>query len=98
MTSNQGNLLINMNNNGIEIELKFVLEESVNDFLGRFKANPIRMYQKTVMFDNNEKLMQKTNGRIRLRQNGDDVTLSYKLPLPLETVKKEIEWETNIDS
>lgn len=42
--------------------------------------------------------MQETNGRVRLRQKGEIVTLSYKLPLPSNTVKKEIEWETRVDS
>jgi len=87
-----------MNNNGIEIELKFKLEKDIEIFLNQFDETSERVYQKTVMFDNNQGLMQTTNGRIRLRQTGDSVSLSYKLPLPSETVKKEIEWETKIDS
>jgi len=87
-----------MSDNGLEIELKFLLEVPVKDFIRNLNASAERVYQKTVMFDNGEELMQKTNGRIRLRQTGDKVSLSYKLPLAAETVKKEIEWETNIDS
>lgn len=87
-----------MNNVGIEIELKFLLEESLEDFIKKFNIEPNRVYQKTVMFDNDHDLMQKTNGRIRLRQNGEKTSLSYKRPLPSEAVKKEIEWETCIDN
>jgi len=87
-----------MSGNGLEIELKFLLEIPVKDFMAKLGASAERVYQRTVMFDNDEELMQKTNGRIRLRQTGDKVSLSYKLPLPSETVKKEIEWETNIDN
>lgn len=87
-----------MSNNGLEIELKFFLEASVDDFMDKLAVSAERVYQKTVMFDNSDELMQKTNGRIRLRQTGEKVSLSYKLPLPSETVKKEIEWETTIDS
>lgn len=88
----------NMKNSGIEIELKFALFEQPEVFLKRFSNPGKRTYQKTVMFDNSQGLMQKTNGRVRLRQDGEAVTLSYKLPLPSDTVKKEIEWETRVDS
>lgn len=87
-----------MKNDGLEIELKFFLEEPVETFIERLDVSPERIYQKTVMFDNGEGLMQKTNGRVRLRQNGEIITLSYKRPLPSETVKKEIEWETRVDN
>lgn len=87
-----------MNNKEIETELKFSLNEPPKEFLKRF-ANPgKRVYQKTVMFDNDKGLMQKTNGRIRLRKDDERATLSYKLPLPSEITKKEIEWETKVDS
>ena len=88
-----------MDNNGLEIELKFLLTTPISNFIDRLNViKPNRLYQKTVMFDNDGGLMKETNGRVRLRQNGDKTTLSYKLPLPSETVKREIEWETNIDS
>ncbi|MCX6737051.1 MAG: class IV adenylate cyclase [Candidatus Parcubacteria bacterium] len=86
---------------GIEIELKFLLTDSLEKIINKFGdcvKQAKRTYQKTVMFDNEQRLMEKTNGRIRLRQNGDIVTMSYKLPLPSEDVKKEIEWETKVDS
>jgi adenylate cyclase class 2 len=87
-----------MKNNGIEIELKFLLQENPESFLKRFSKAGKRVYQKTVMFDNEQRLMKKTNGRIRLRQDGEITILSYKLPLSSNTVKKEIQWETKIDS
>jgi adenylate cyclase class IV len=80
-----------MNTNGMEIELKFVLNETPEMFIKRFDNTGNRIYQKTVMFDNEQGLMQKTNGRVRLRQTGESVSLSYKLPISSETVKKEIE-------
>jgi adenylate cyclase class 2 len=86
---------------GIEIELKFPLSISREDFLvqcGESAENAVRIYQKTVMFDNDQKLMEATNGRLRLRTHGDTVTLSYKRPLPSHQTKKEIEWETTVDS
>ncbi|HCC60312.1 MAG: hypothetical protein A2402_01435 [Candidatus Staskawiczbacteria bacterium RIFOXYC1_FULL_37_43] len=87
-----------MENNNIETELKFLLLEFPELFLNKFNGSGKRVYQKTVMFDNKQELMQKTNGRIRLRQDDDITTLSYKLPIPSDTVKKEIEWETKIDN
>ena len=86
-----------MNKNSTETELKFLLTEKAEEFAKKFGGLKNRIYQKTVMFDNEQDLMQKTNGRIRLRQAGELVTLSYKLPLSSEIVKKEIEWETKID-
>lgn len=87
-----------MKNSGIEIELKLPLSEPPEEFLSRFTDVGERTYQKTVMFDNDQGLMRKTNGRVRLRQDGEAVALSYKLPLPSHTVKKEVEWETRVDS
>lgn len=92
--------MFNKNSTGVEVELKFLLSESPEKFIGKFDdraKHAKRVYQKTVMFDNDQKLMQKTNGRIRLRQSGDIVTISYKLPLSSSEAKKEIEWETKID-
>ena len=49
------------------------------------------------MFDNADGLMERTDGRIRLRQHGDKITLSYKKPLPTDGYhKKEIEFETEV--
>ena len=41
------------------------------------------------MFDNADKLMEYTGGRIRLRQQGDKISLSYKRPLPSAGNEKE---------
>ncbi len=87
-----------MKNSGVEIELKIPLFESPDEFLKRFANSGKRTYEKTVMFDNEQGLMQKTNGRVRLREIGEIVTLSYKRPLPSDTVKKEIEWETQVNN
>ncbi|MCK6462524.1 MAG: class IV adenylate cyclase [Candidatus Pacebacteria bacterium] len=55
------------------------------------------VHQKTVMFDNSDKLMEHTDGRIRLRQQGDKISLSYKRPLPsVGNEKKEVELETEV--
>ena len=61
----------------IEIELKFKIEENqINSILENlqrigFSFSHSRFYEKTVMFDNKNKIMQKTDGRIRLRSSGD---------------------------
>jgi predicted adenylyl cyclase CyaB len=84
-------------NKSIEIELKFELN---TDEVGRIKDNSKittlkECYQQTVMFDNADKIMERTDGRIRLRQHGDKITISYKKPLPSDgNHKKEIELET----
>jgi adenylate cyclase class 2 len=83
---------------GLEIELKFLLRISPQVFLEKFNSFGIRTYQKTVMFDNEQSLMKSTNGRLRLRQTGEEVSLSYKLPITSDVVKREIEWETKIDN
>jgi len=59
-----------MNKNSTETELKFLLTEKAEEFAKKFGGLKNRIYQKTVMFDNEQDLMQKTNGRIRLRQAG----------------------------
>jgi adenylate cyclase class 2 len=87
-----------MDKNHVETELKFLLKGDLQEFLKKFIGSKKRIYQKTVMFDNNEGLMQKTNGRIRLRQDNELITLSYKLPISSKIVKKEIELETKVDS
>ncbi|MGI5826711.1 MAG: class IV adenylate cyclase [Patescibacteria group bacterium] len=84
--------------NQVEIELKFKLDQPMKDFLAKIGVKTERVYQKTVMFDNEQGLMQITNGRIRLRQHGNEVSLSYKLPIESKIVKKEIEYETAIDT
>lgn len=86
-------------NKSIEIELKFKVD---NKDIERIKNNTNivffeDVYQKTVMFDNYDKIMEYTDGRIRLRQQGSKVSLSYKRPLPsVGNEKKEVELETEI--
>lgn len=45
------------------------------------------------MFDNKDGLMQKTDGRIRVRKSGREVEFCYKKPILRQGVKKEIEYE-----
>jgi len=86
-------------NKSIEIELKFKITDGD---IARIKENISiifleEVYQKTVMFDNADKLMEHTNGRIRLRQQGNKISLSYKRPLPsVGNEKKEVELETEV--
>lgn len=86
----------------IEIEYKFILNEDkaskIEDELinNNFHKNSNKIYEKTIMYDNHQQLMQKTNGRIRLRLVGDEkAEFSYKKPLPTkpDEPKKEIEYQ-----
>jgi predicted adenylyl cyclase CyaB len=87
---------------GIEIELKFQVNDnqiiSLSEkiellwFISQWKK-----HEKTIMYDNRDFLMQKTNGRIRLRISWDLCELSYKKPLMDDSgIKKEIEHETSV--
>ena len=86
-------------NKSIEIELKFKIK---NEDILKIKDTPDiifleEVHQKTVMFDNADKLMEHTDGRIRLRQQGNKTSLSYKRPLPsVGNEKKEVEIETEV--
>ena len=87
-------------NKSIEIELKFKINDDEN--ILRIKDNPDiifseEVHQKTVMFDNADKLMEHADGRVRLRQQGSRISLSYKRPLPsVDNEKKEVELETEV--
>ncbi len=86
-------------NKSIEIELKFELNsEKIEKIKNDKNISVLKdIYQKTVMFDNADNLMEYTDGRIRLRQHGDKITLSYKRPLPsVGNEKKEVELETTV--
>ena len=83
----------------IEIEYKFLITNK-SDLLHRLnrlsKSKFKRQYQSNVMFDNPSCLMQKTNGRVRVRTLGDkgQKVLTYKKPLPSKNgAKQEIEYE-----
>ena len=87
----------------IEIEYKFKIENK-NDLINILnktaKKGYDREYQSNIMYDNKDNLMQKTNGRVRLRYLGDDgrKVLTYKKPLEsVNGAKKEIEYEINFD-
>lgn len=86
-------------NKSIETELKFKIN---NNQIKKISDNPDviaekEVHQKTVMFDNADKLMEHTDGRIRLRQQGNKISLSYKRPLPSAgNEKKEVELETEV--
>ncbi|MDR1300273.1 MAG: class IV adenylate cyclase [Candidatus Nomurabacteria bacterium] len=83
----------------VETEYKFAVEniKKVERLLSGI-AEPIldRQYQSNVMFDNKEKLMQYTNGRVRVRVLGDtgNKVLTYKKPLrSTNGAKRETEYE-----
>ena len=88
--------------NNIEVEYKFKLDTSVEEFKSQLAKMGVkefyRKFEKTVMYDNVDRLMQITDGRIRLRQTGDQFTASYKKPLPKVDgqPKREIEYETSV--
>ena len=82
----------------IEIEFKFEINKrEIDKVLKALRAEKYlfgkRVYEKTVMYDNPAQIMQKTDGRIRLRQTGNSTEFSYKKPLTREEIKKEIEHE-----
>ncbi len=84
----------------VEIEYKFRVEKGELPALARkltslgFQTRG-RAYEKTTMYDNDRHLMQRTNGRVRVRNIGDNrVEFSYKKPLADDGgPKKEIEYE-----
>jgi len=88
----------------VEIELKFKID-NVSEMIRRLKEIGFFMspfdfqkYQKTVMHDNADKIMQKKDCRLRVRTAGENnIELSYKKPITREGIKKEIEYELIID-
>lgn len=85
----------------IEVEYKFKIDnknEVINALNKIAEKSYDRQYQSNIMFDNKDSLMQKTNGRIRLRLLGDtgNKVLTYKKPLEsINGAKREIEYEIN---
>ena len=82
----------------IEIEFKFEINKrEIDKVLKVLRAEKYlfgkRVYEKTIMYDNPAQIMQKTDGRIRLRQTGNSAEFSYKKPLTREGIKKETEHE-----
>lgn len=86
----------------IEIELKFQIEkkgirkivESLKNLGYVLKIQ--RIYEKTVMYDNHQGIMQTTDGRIRLRVSGEKYELCYKKPITRDEIKMEIEYEVGV--
>jgi len=83
----------------IEIEYKFQIVDlrTLKALLSKkFTKKKLHQYQSNVIFDNPMRLMQKTDGRIRVRTKGQSglKTLTYKKPLaPINGAKREIEHE-----
>ena len=89
----------------IEIELKYQitaekLEELKEQILSLgFTIAFARVYEKNVLYDNPQNLMQISDGRIRLRQTGDKTEFCYKKPIKDDSgIKKEIEHQVNTSS
>lgn len=87
----------------IEIELKFPLGKSgIEPLVEKLKKAGYttfgRCYEKTVMYDNQDQLMQKTDGRVRLRASGDTFELCYKKPITRHGIKKELEHEVTVSN
>jgi len=87
------------NKQNIEIEYKFWVKDKQNLIKKLDKmttAKKPRQYQKSVMYDNPQAIMQKTNGRIRVRTfgNSGEKALTYKKPISSKNgAKREIEYE-----
>ena len=87
----------------IETELKFPIDKRkikrIIRLLKRMGFNGgRRVYEKTVMYDNDRQIMQTTDGRIRLRVSDDSVELSYKKPLSRKNIKREVEYEVEVSN
>lgn len=86
----------------IEIELKFQIEKKDTRKIVELLKNLgyvlkiQRIYEKTVMYDNPQGIMQTTNGRIRLRASGKKYELCYKKPIARDEIKMEIEYEIEV--
>jgi len=84
----------------LEHELKFEVKDinKIRDLLIRLDGKRKRVYEKTIMFDNKEKLMQTTNGRVRVRiRKPGKSEFSYKRPIYQKGMKTEIEYETEVE-
>lgn len=83
----------------IEVEYKFEVENKdalISSLDKKTKNKKNREYQSNIMFDNPQRLMQATDGRIRVRVLGksSNKTLTYKKPLVSKNgAKREIEYE-----
>lgn len=88
----------------VEIEFKFQIKaQDIKKFIKRLKqlggiVIKKRTCEKTIMYDNPQQIMQKTDGRIRLRISGKKCEFSYKKPLTRKGIKKEIEYEVEVSN
>lgn len=85
----------------IEIEYKFPLSDQSSlieklESLSAVCTKP-RTYELSVMYDNPERLMKTTNGRIRVRKSGSLVEFCYKKPISHNGIKQEIEHQVSVD-
>lgn len=84
----------------IEIEYKFPVDDlkKIHNTIvsNGYKIAKDRRYEISIMYDNESGLMQKTNGRIRLRKSGDEAEFCYKKPISDKNIKKEIEYEVEV--
>ncbi|MCL4392671.1 class IV adenylate cyclase [Patescibacteria group bacterium] len=90
-----------VNSEDIEIELKFEINKSNIDSFNKKLQNlgftlEKRVHEISVMYDNPSKIMQITDGRIRLRKSGEKTILTYKKPLSRKGIKREIEYEVEV--
>jgi len=57
-----------------------------------------RVHELTVMYDNPDKIMEKKDGRLRIRtrkcKGKEEIQISYKKPLSRAGIKQEIEYQT----
>lgn len=86
----------------IEKELKFLINDAqaISKKISSisFALTTPRTYEKSVMFDNSEKLMQITDGRIRVRTSDNKIEFAYKKPVTREGIKQEIEYEVEVSN
>lgn len=86
----------------VEIELKFKIENPFEIIrklrnIGFFMDFGFQEYQETTMYDNDEKIMEKKDGRLRVRNRNDiETKVSYKKPITRKGIKKETEIEMTI--
>lgn len=85
----------------IETELKFKLNggqlSSIKKLLKeKGKVLRKRVKEETTMYDNPEKIMLITDGRVRVRTWGENAIFSYKKPITRKKIKQEIELETEV--
>ena len=84
-----------------EIELKLYLdkknkEKFIDNCNKSFTLVMPRTQESTIMYDNKEEFMLKSDGRLRVR-TGHKNSLSYKKPITRKGIKEEIEFETEVE-